>query len=72
MRAETYFKKTGTIYGDSYKVNFGHTEHCIRKFTDWERAMAWLHLEEHDFRTREFISKSEAIKRGYKEERSLY
>ena len=65
--AKAYFEKNGFIFGDSAKFNFGKWEHHIIKFDDWEKANKWLETEEYDFREREFISKTEAKKLGYKE-----
>lgn len=62
---ENYFKKKGFIFGDSYKYAFGRWHHHIYKFTDWDKAVEWLCTEEYDFRSRELISKTEAIKYGY-------
>lgn len=64
---EKYFAKNGYIYGDSYKYDFGRWIHNIRKFTDLAEAEDWLTTEQHDFRTREFISKTTAKKLGYTE-----
>lgn len=66
MKAKTYFDKNGFIFGDSYKYGFGRWIHNIVKFTDWEKANAWLHTEQYDFRTRELITKTEAKRRGYR------
>ena len=65
--AKAYFEKNGFIYGDSYKYDFGAWQHRIEKFTDWDSATEWLETEEYDFRTRKFISKTEAKKCGYKD-----
>lgn len=64
---KAYFKKNGFIFGDSYKYDFGRWNHHIVKFTDLELAEKWLITEEYNFRTREFISATEAKKNGYKE-----
>lgn len=64
MLKENYFKKNGYVYGDSMKFNFGRWEHHLHKFTKWDEAQEWLHTEEYDFRERELISRSEAIRRG--------
>lgn len=67
MKYETYFAKTGTIYGVSSKQNFGSWYHNVYKFNSLEVAKKWLKTEEHDFRERELMSKSEAIKLAGKE-----
>lgn len=64
MKAETYFEKNGFIYGDSYKYEFGRWSHLVCKFTNLKEAYEWLHKEQYDFRTRELISKTEAIRRS--------
>jgi len=64
---ENYFAKNGYIFGDSYKYAFGSWHHNIYKFTDWNKAVKWLHTEEYDFRTRELICKTEAIRCGYED-----
>ena len=66
--AKGYFEKNGFIFGDSYKFEFGRFSHNIYKFTNFEEAKKWLHTEEYDFREREFISKTEAKKYGYRED----
>lgn len=65
--AKNYFDKNGFIFGDSYKFDSGKWIHNVKKFTNWDQAEKWLNTEQYDFRTREFISKTEAIKYGYKE-----
>lgn len=62
-----YFEKNGFIYGDSWKYDFGSYHHNVKKFTDYNKAIEWLNTEEYDFRTREFITKSEAINLGWVE-----
>lgn len=62
--AENYFNKNGFIFGDSAKFEFGHWSHHIVKFTDFDKALKWLHTEEYDFRERELISKTTAKKYG--------
>lgn len=62
-----YFEKNGFIFGDSWKYEFGAYQHNIKKFTDYGKAVEWLYTEEYDFRTREFVSKSAAIARGWRE-----
>lgn len=51
------------FYGVSSKFNFGQWEHRIYNFGN-NRAAAekWLNTEEYDFREREIMSKTEAIK----------
>lgn len=65
--AENYFNKNGFIFGDSAKFEFGRWTHQITKFTDYAEAIKWLHTEEYDFRERELISKTAAVKYGYRE-----
>ena len=52
MKATTYFKRYGKIYGVSYKYAFGHWEGYIKEFNSLEAAEKWLNTEEHDFRSR--------------------
>lgn len=61
-----YFQRYGCLYGDSYKFEFGKWHHSITKFTSLEEAEKWFVTEQRDFRTREFITKSEAKSYGYK------
>ena len=67
VNPKKYFEKHGYIYGDSYAFAFGIWSHNVRKFTNYEDAVLWLRQEEFGFRTREFITKTEAIKLGYTE-----
>lgn len=62
MKAETYFNKTGNVYGISSKYEFGRWNHVCYKFNDLETALKWLNTEEYDFRTRELCSKTKARK----------
>lgn len=57
-----YFEKNGFIYGVSSKFNFGRWSHSTQKFTDLNAAEDWLMTEEYDFRERELMSKTAAIK----------
>lgn len=66
INARKYFEKNGKIYGDSYKYEFGRWSHHVREFDSYEEAEQWLETEEYDFASREFITKSEARKLGYK------
>lgn len=50
------------IYGVSSKFNFGKWDHVVYHFDDMETAEKWLHTEEYDFREREIMSKTAAIK----------
>lgn len=50
------------IYGVSSKYNFGRWEHIVYHFSDMESAEKWLHTEEYDFREREIMGKTKAIK----------
>ena len=53
---------TRTIYGVSSKFTFGMWNHRVYKFSDKASAEKWLHTEEADFRMRELMTKSEAMK----------
>lgn len=50
------------IYGVSSKFNFGAWDHRVYVFDDKEKAQEWLHTEEYDFRERELMSKTAAVK----------
>ena len=50
------------IYGVSSKFEFGAWNHIVYHFKDMEIAEKWLNIEEYDFREREIMSKTEAIK----------
>lgn len=49
-------------YGVSSKFNFGTWEHKVYKFQDMGSAEEWLEKEEYDFREREIMTKTAAIK----------
>ena len=51
-----------TIYGVSSKFDFGMWNHRVYKFNDKATAQKWLNTEEYDFRERELMNKTEAIK----------
>lgn len=50
------------IYGVSSKYMFGEWNHSVVKFENHEDASTWLETEEYDFREREIMSKTKAIK----------
>lgn len=49
------------IYGVSSKYEFGW-EHMVYVFSDKASAEKWLETEEYDFRERELMTKTSAIK----------
>lgn len=50
-------------YGVSSKYGFGRWDHVVYgPFESEEQANEWLHREEYDFRERELMSKTAAIK----------
>ena len=51
-----------TIYGVSSKFDFGMWNHRVYKFNDKATAQKWLNTEEYDFRERELMTKTAAIK----------
>ena len=53
---------TKTIYGVSSKFSFGMWNHKVYRFSDKETAEKWLNTEEADFRMRELMSKTAAMK----------
>ena len=53
---------TRKIYGVSSKFNFGKWNHTVYVFNNRESAEEWLYTEEYDFRERELMSKTSAIK----------
>ena len=50
------------IYGVSSKYEFGAWDHTVYHFKDMDTAEKWLHTEEYDFREREIMGKTAAIK----------
>lgn len=54
--------KKNYIYGVSSKYEFGHWSHVVYHFSNMESAETWLHTEEYDFREREIMGKTKAIK----------
>ena len=53
---------TRKIYGVSSKFNFGAWNHVVYVFESKEDAEKWLDAEEYDFREREIMTKTAAIK----------
>ena len=51
-----------TIYGVSSRYSFGMWNHRVYKFANKASAEKWLHTEEYDFRIRELMSKTAAMK----------
>lgn len=49
-------------YGVSSKFDFGTWSHVVYVFHDKESAEKWLDTEEYDFRERELMTKTAAIK----------
>ena len=51
------------LYGVSSKYEFGGWGHIVYgPFKDQEQANKWLHTEEYDFREREIMGKTAAIR----------
>ena len=50
------------IYGVSSKFSFGEWDHVVYAFGSKEDAEKWLDAEEYDFREREIMTKTAAIK----------
>ena len=50
------------FFGVSSKYDFGKWNHRVYRFQSNEEAEKWLHTEEYDFREREVMSKTAAIK----------
>lgn len=50
------------LYGVSSKYMFGYWNHQVYTFEDDDEAEKWLHSEEQNFRERELMSKTKAIK----------
>ena len=50
------------IYGVSSKFDFGSWHHMVYVFGNKESAEKWLETEEYDFRERELMTKTSAIK----------
>lgn len=51
------------LYGVSSKFDFGKWDHVVYgPFCDEEQAEKWLNSEEYDFREREIMGKTAAIK----------
>lgn len=50
------------IYGVSSKRGFGEWTHKVYVFDNKETAEKWLYTEEHDFRERELMTKTDAIR----------
>lgn len=50
------------LYGVSSKYDFGHWDHRVYHFSDAASAEKWLRTEEYDFREREIMTKTQAIK----------
>ncbi|MDO5391055.1 MAG: hypothetical protein Q4F24_08230 [Eubacteriales bacterium] len=50
------------IYGVSSKFDFGRWEHLVYVFSNKEYAEEWLGTEQYDFRVRELMTKTQAIK----------
>lgn len=55
-------KISRNIYGVSSKYEFGAWDHVVYRFDTEEQAQEWLHKEEYDFRERELMSKTAAIR----------
>ncbi len=51
-----------TIYGVSSRYSFGMWNHRVYKFNNTETADKWLNTEEAEFRMRELMPKTAAMK----------
>lgn len=54
--------KANKIYGVSSKYGFNKWNHKVYVFNNEATAQKWLNTEEYDFRERELMNKTEAIK----------
>ena len=54
--------KRTIAYGVSSKWAFGYWSHTVYRFDSEDDAYEWLHREEYDFRERELMSKTAAIR----------
>lgn len=64
--AKKYFNRNGYVYGGV--TNFDH-ERCSRqtfRFSNWEEVQLWLDAAENSNQKRELLTKSEALKYGFK------
>ena len=64
--AKKYFYRNGYVFGSI--TNFEH-DNCSRqvcKFTNWKDAQMWLDAAENAYQKRELVTKTEALKYGYK------
>lgn len=69
MKNNTKSISRNRAYGVSSKLEFGTWNHVVYgPFTSEENAQKWLHTEEYDFRERELMSKTAAIKLAGKKE----
>ena len=59
MKAETYYKKHGKIYGVSSRYEFGW-KHTVYVFDSLEEAEKWLRTETCCFAERELCSRTRA------------
>ena len=50
------------VYGVSSKYDFGTWDHDVYVFDTKEEAEEWLYTEEYDFRDREIMTKTAAIR----------
>lgn len=50
------------IYGVSSKYDFGTWDHVVYVFENKDSAEKWLNTKEYDFRERELMTKTAAIK----------
>ena len=54
--------KANKIYGVSSKYGFNKWNHKVYAFNNEATAQKWLNTEEYDFRERELMTKTAAIK----------
>ena len=64
--AEKYFNRNGYVFGGITNFKHDNCSRQARRFTNWKDALIWLDAVENSNQKRELITKTEALKYGFK------
>ncbi len=64
--AKKYFYRNGYVYGSITNSEHDNCSRQIHRFTNWKDVQIWLNAVENTNQKRELLTKTEALKYGFK------
>ena len=64
--AKKYFNRNGYVYGGVTNYEHENCSHQTFRFTNWQEAKIWFDAVENANQKRELLTKSKALKYGFK------